>query len=72
MFGNALICSCEVCEVQDNGAVCFAAQSVRRVDKELGLLQHQGVWDYIRMGIQQGMDISAVTGCVEGGGDAMY
>ena len=65
MFGNALIRSCEVCEVQDNGAVCFAVQSVRRVDKELSLLQHRGVWDNIGIGIQQGMDVSAVMGCVE-------
>ena len=28
-----------------------------------------GVPDYIGIGIKQGMDISAVAGCVEGGGD---
>ena len=61
LVGNTAVRGIEIREVEYDRAVCLVPQTVGISNQKLCTLQRVGVWDYIEVDIEKGVDVGAVA-----------
>ena len=61
LVGNTVVRGIEIREVEYDRAVCLVPQMVGILNQKLCALQRVGVWDYVKVDIEKGVDVGAVA-----------
>ena len=61
LVGNTTVRGIGIREVQYDRAMRLVPQTAGIVNQKLCALQRMGVWDYIKVGVEKGVDVGAVA-----------